>query len=154
MNILGKPKDKQEMIQEIERLKILAQQYLKQIIKNRESIGNMLNEAENTDNEPRKQELIIRADRAIQFNNKFLKALKDTENQIELSKKSLSDAPGLYIKQSLPTTKITKTTRKGGKYKKSKISKKSKKVKKSKPKKSKKVKMSKPKSKKHLKVKN
>ena len=57
MDSLGKPKNTQEMQEEISKLEIKIQQYQRQIDINREVLKRMLTEAESTSDNERKQEL-------------------------------------------------------------------------------------------------
>jgi hypothetical protein len=96
--------------------------YLKQYLKNNETIKKLLEKAEKSSGEE-KQKLIQQIENAMQFNKTFKKAAEKNLKQLNLHKSSLKNNPSVHSLPSVPThlpNRKSTNTKKGGKRKKNK----------------------------------
>lgn len=142
MDSLGKPKNTEEMLEEIKKLELKIQQYERQISKNRKALMALIDQEEaerlllevGEGDEENLQRLIKQVDNAMDeksYNKQCERTLKKLNQTMVSIKESLAEAPKLYSADKTQNKPITKS-KKAGKYKKSRKSKKRKNIKKSK----------------------
>ncbi len=119
MDKLSKPKTSNEMEEELKKLQATQVQIATQVQKNRNSIERVLTQAERTSDENERKTLVERVDRAMEFNKQYIRRLEETNNIINLTIKSLSEAPNLYKPETIPNH-LPPKPKTGGKSKKHK----------------------------------
>ncbi len=130
MNTLGEAQTTEDLKELISKLKIKIQQNKNQIKKNNLVMLGMIEDAEATSEGDEKQEKIKKIEKAMAYNEGYIKAKNEAERLLKDIEEALQLAPKLFSASKTPTSKPKFTHKKGGKYKKSRKHKKSRKYKK------------------------